>query len=271
MRAVYGTPVERIPLFHSVGASDPLLAADIKKKVGDGLPETLPEWIRYNGLTHFKIKLNGGDREADISRILRIDKILNDTLPADKQKQSQYLLDFNEKCEDVAYLLEVLRRVKEKAPSGFDRIQYIEQPTHRDLATHRSNVMHEAAKLRPVVIDESLTDLEALLMAREMGYTGVALKACKGQSHAVLMAAAAQKYKMSLCVQDLTCPGASFIHSCSIASHVPGVGGVEGNSREYVPVANEAWKKDFPGLFVITDGMLQTAALTGPGLGAVKV
>ena len=67
--------------------------------------------------------------------------------------------------------------------------------------------MHEAAKLKPVVIDESLTDLERLLLAREMGYTGVALKACKGQSQALLMAAAAQKYSMFLCVQDLTCPG----------------------------------------------------------------
>ena len=67
--------------------------------------------------------------------------------------------------------------------------------------------MHEAAKLRPVVIDESLTDLESLLLAREMGYTGVALKACKGQTQAMLMAAAAQKFGMFLCVQDLTCPG----------------------------------------------------------------
>ena len=67
--------------------------------------------------------------------------------------------------------------------------------------------MHEAARLRPVVIDESLTDLETLLLAREMGYTGVALKACKGQTHAMLMAAAAQKFGMFLCVQDLTCPG----------------------------------------------------------------
>jgi hypothetical protein len=32
-----------------------------------------------------------------------------------------------------------------------------------------------------------------------MGYTGVALKACKGQSHAMLMAAAAQKFGMFLC------------------------------------------------------------------------
>ena len=82
--------------------------------------------------------------------------------------------------------------------------------------------MHEAARLRPVVIDESLTDLEALLLAREMGYTGVALKACKGQSQAMLMAAAAQKFGMFLCVQDLTCPGASLIHSAGIAARVPG-------------------------------------------------
>jgi hypothetical protein len=34
-------------------------------------------------------------------------------------------------------------------------------------------------RLRPVVVDESLVDLESLLPAREMGYTGVALRACK--------------------------------------------------------------------------------------------
>ncbi|NOT60089.1 MAG: hypothetical protein HOP19_07675, partial [Acidobacteria bacterium] len=122
-------PVASIPLFHSVGASDPLLESDLKKRIGDGLPETLPDWIRFNGLTHFKIKLNGGDRAADIARILNIDRIVDENLSAAKQKQCKYLLDFNERCDNVAYLLEVLRRVKEAAPQGFARIQYIEQPT----------------------------------------------------------------------------------------------------------------------------------------------
>lgn len=262
-------PIDRVPLFHSVGASDPLLQSDIKKVVSDGLPQALPEWIRYNGLTHFKIKLNGGNREQDIARILGINRILEQSLTAEARRNSQYLLDFNEGCENVGYLLEVIEKVKAEAPDGFNRIQYIEQPTKRDLKSDSKNLMHEASRLRPVVIDESLTDLESLLLAREMGYTGVALKACKGQSHAVLMAAAAQKYKMSLCVQDLTCPGASFVHSCSIAAHVPGVGGVEGNSRQYVPIANEPWKDKFPGLFVIRDGQLRTGNLTGPGLGVV--
>ena len=100
--------------------------------------------------------------------------------------------------------------------------------------------MHEAAKLRPVVIDESLIDLESLLLAREMGYTGVALKACKGQTQSLLMAAAAQKYGMFLCVQDLTCPGASLIHSVGISAHVPGVAAIEANARQYVPAGERA-------------------------------
>ena len=156
--------------------------------------------------------------------------------------------------------------MKERTPLGFTRIQYIEQPTARDLKTHRANVMHEAAKLRPVVIDESLTDLESLLLAREMGYTGAALKACKGQTQALLMAAAAQRYRMFLCVQDLTCPGASLLHSVSVASHVPGVAAIEANARQYVPIANRGWEDRFPGIFKVKDGYVNTGALACPGL-----
>jgi len=129
--------------------------------------------------------------------------------------------------------------------------------------------MHEAAKLKPVVIDESLLDLESMQLAREMGYTGVAFKACKGQTHTVLLAAAAQKYGMFRCVQDLSCPGASLIQSAGIAAHIPGVAAIEANSRQYCPAANEPWQKRFPGVFSIRDGTMNTAILNGPGLGAV--
>jgi hypothetical protein len=107
------------------------------------------------------------------------------------------------------------------------------------------------------------------MLAREMGYTGVALKACKGQSQALLMGAAAQKYKMFLCVQDLTCPGAALIHSAGLAAHVPGASGIEANARQYVPAANQPWEARFPGIFRIKEGTLQTSTLIGPGLGAV--
>jgi L-alanine-DL-glutamate epimerase-like enolase superfamily enzyme len=252
-----------------VGAVDPIVDSDIKKRIGDGLPETLPEWIRHNGLTHIKIKLNGEDLKWDTERILTVDRVAAETQKKLGVAKWNYSLDFNEKCPNVGYLLEMMRTVKEKAPAGFERVQYVEQPTKRDLKADRANVMHEAAKLRPVVIDESLTSKEMLLLAREMGYSGTALKACKGQAQALLMAAVAQKHKMFLCVQDLTCPGASLIHSAGLAAHVPGVAAIEANARQYVPAANKGWEKRFPGIFVVRDGMMKTSVLKGPGLSAV--
>ena len=129
--------------------------------------------------------------------------------------------------------------------------------------------MHEAAKLRPVVIDESLTDQEMLMLAREMGYSGAALKACKGQPQALLMAAVAQKHKMFLCVQDLTCPGASLIHSAGLAAHVPGVAAIEANARQYVPIANKRLGEEVPGHLHHQRRPDEDGRAHGPGLSAV--
>jgi L-alanine-DL-glutamate epimerase-like enolase superfamily enzyme len=266
-RYVPATPRPSLPVFHSVGASDALDATDLHARIEDDLPNTLEEWILRDGLVRFKIKLNGGDLEADVARVLRIDRLVTKVQAARRVTDWKYSLDFNEGCPNVDYLLAFLRRVQEAAPAGFDRILYVEQPTARDLKADRANVMHAAARLRPVVIDESLTDLDALLLAREMGYTGVALKACKGQTQAMLMAAAAQKFGMFVCVQDLTCPGASLIHSAGIAARVPGNAGIEANARQFVPAANTPWESRFPGIFTIRDGTMRTGQLTGAGLG----
>jgi L-alanine-DL-glutamate epimerase-like enolase superfamily enzyme len=268
-RYVRREPVPRLPLYHLIGALDPLTDADLKQRIGDGLPETLPEWIRHDGLTHLKIKLNGENLDWDVQRVVGVDRVAAQIQKARGVRQWFYSLDFNERCPNVGYLLEFLNRLKEQAPEGYDRVQYIEQPTARDLKANRANVMHEAAKLRPVVIDESLIDQESLELAREMGYTGAALKACKGQGASLLLGALAQKRDMFLCVQDLTCPGASLIQSASLAAHVPGVAAIESNARQYCPAANTPWEDRFPGIFRVTDGTLETGVLNGPGLGAV--
>jgi L-alanine-DL-glutamate epimerase-like enolase superfamily enzyme len=266
-RALLSKRRERIPVFHSVGGLDPLETMDVETPVRDGLPETLAEWIRRDGLVRIKIKLQGDDLSWDVERALAIDRIAS-TVQADQGVADlAYCLDFNERCPDVQYVLECLGQIRARSPEGIKRILYIEQPTARDLHANRQNVMHEAARLCPVVIDESLTDLESLVLAREMGYTGVALKACKGQSETVLMAAAAQKYDLFLCVQDLTCPGASLIQSVGISARVPGVAGIEANARQYVPAANEPWQYRFPGIFTVTDGYIRTDEIGGPGLG----
>jgi hypothetical protein len=227
----------------------------------------LPEWILADGLTHLKIKLNGSDLDWDVQRVLSIEKVVAETQTKRGVSKWYYSADFNETCKDVEYLLAFLRKIQEGEGHAFARLAYIEQPTDRDLKAHPENRMHRAAKIKPVVIDESLTDLETFLLAREQGYSGVALKACKGQSQALLMGAAAIAYDMFLAVQDLTCPGASFLHSAGLAARVPGVTAIEGNARQFCPAANEAWKDKFPTIFNITDGTVGTHVLTRAGLG----
>ena len=260
-------PKEKLPLYHLVGAMDPLTDADLAKRIDDGLPETLPEWIAADGLTHLKIKLSGDNLDWDVDRVLAVERVAAESQQARGCSEWFYSCDFNEKCENVEYVLDFLHQVQEKSPTAYDRIQYIEQPTHRDLAAHPENKMHEAAKLKPVVIDESLIDYDALLLSRDLGYSGVALKACKGQTESLLLAAAAQKFGMFLCVQDLSCPGYSFLHSASLAARIPGVAAIEGNSRQYCPGPNKPWAKRIPGMFNITDGTVGTGALNRIGLG----
>ena len=268
-RYVSPKPKPAMPLYHLVGAVDPLTAADISKRINDGLPETLPEWIVYSGLDHLKIKLNGEDLKWDVDRVLSVERVAGETQKKRGVSKWAYSLDFNEKAPSADYLVSCLRKIREGSAAAYERIQYVEQPTKRDLKADRANVMHEAAKLKPVVIDESLISLEMLELSREMGYSGAALKACKGQAEALLMGAAVQKHKLFLCVQDLTCPGASLIHSAGLAAHVPTVAAIECNSRQYVPAANKAWLARFPGVFDVRNGRVNTALLDKPGLSAV--
>lgn len=261
------TPQPRMPLYHLVGALDPLDEGELQNPVGDGLPETLGDWILADGLTHLKIKLNGDNLDWDVARVAKIDAVVTETQAKRGCAAWQYSLDFNERCPNVQYILDFLAKLSESSPAALDRVQYIEQPTSRDLRANPENRMHAAAKIKPVVIDESLIDYESFLLAREQGYSGVALKACKGQSEALLMGAAAQKFGMFLCVQDLTCPGASFLHSASLAARMPTIAAIEGNSRQYCPAGNVEWGKRYPTMFEITTGSVDTSVLDGPGLG----
>jgi L-alanine-DL-glutamate epimerase-like enolase superfamily enzyme len=261
------TPKPQMPLYHLVGALDPLTDADIAQRINDSLPETLGEWIRHDGLTHLKIKLAGDDLAWDVERVLAIEAVAAETQKTLNVSAWHYSCDFNEKCANVEYVLEFLAKIRERSAAAYDRIQYIEQPTSRHLKAHPENRMQPAAKLKPVVIDEALVDYESLLLAREQGYSGVALKACKGHTEALLMGAAAQKFGMFLCVQDLTCPGYSFLHSASLAARLPTIAAIEGNSRQYCPLGNRGWSERFPTMFRVTNGTVGTAELAGNGLG----
>jgi len=261
------SPAAYLHLYHSVGASDPLDSLEGAPALEDGLPQTLAEWISAEGLTHFKVKLNGGDLRLDVDRMVDIERVVSAGQEKRGGREWKYSLDFNEGCRTVDYLLDFLEEIERRAPSVKARLQYVEQPTSRNLTGPPRILLHRAARKVPLVADEALVDLESFRLARQVGYSGVALKTCKGQSQSLLLAAAAQKYGAYLCVQDLTCPGLSLVHSAGLAAHLPGVHALEANSRQYIPSANRLWKSRFPALFQITDGRLGTGGLTGTGLG----
>ena len=102
------TPKARMPLYHLVGALDPLTDADNSHRINDGLPETLPEWIRADGLTHLKLKLNGDDLAWDVDRVVAIERVTAAAQQARGCANWHYSLDFNERCASVEYVLDFL-------------------------------------------------------------------------------------------------------------------------------------------------------------------
>ena len=70
-------PLTAFNIRHTVGNADALTEADLppEARINDGLPETLAEYIREDGLRYFKLKLSG-DRKHDLRRVARVWEIL---------------------------------------------------------------------------------------------------------------------------------------------------------------------------------------------------
>ncbi|AMV33513.1 hypothetical protein VN12_15405 [Pirellula sp. SH-Sr6A] len=262
--AILSKPTSTLALYHLVGSLDPLSTADLSKPIGDGLPETLEEWIRTQHLSHLKIKLTGQDLDADVGRLVEIERIAMRVAPT---RIWSYSMDFNEACENEDYVIDFLERIDRLAREAIGKLHYIEQPMGRDLRARKEVTMHRVSRLKPVVIDESLTDLDAFMFAKQQGYSGIAIKACKGLSDSLLFAAAAKNYGMKCYVQDLTCVGASFLTSASLASRIAGLTAVEGNGRQYCPAGNKDWESLYRPMFKVLGGVVPTELLGGVGLG----
>ena len=81
------------------------------------------------------------------------------------------------------------------------------------------------------------------------GWSGFALKTCKGHSVALTAAAWARRRGLLLSLQDLTNPGRALIHAALFAAHVPMINDVELNSPQFTPAANAEWLPRLAGLF----------------------
>ncbi|RKY57156.1 MAG: hypothetical protein DRP94_09550 [Candidatus Latescibacterota bacterium] len=176
-------------------------------------------------------------------------------------------VDTNEQCESPEYMVEYLKKVEEKDPRTYEEVLYLEQPTERDLSLHRWD-MRKLSSLKPVVIDESLATLDDYRLARQLGWSGVALKTCKCHSSALLFVCLAEEEGVPYTVQDLTLYGTALVHSVGFAARIRTMMGVESNGCQYH--RREAFpevRRLHPGVMERREGKVRTDSIGEVGLG----
>lgn len=280
------TPPSSIDVRHTVGLVDPITDSDIPPggRINDGLPETLEEVVATYGNRYFKLKV-GGEETADLDRLERIASVLN-------RIDSPWFatLDGNEQYQDAEAIAAFYRKLGEspKLKRLAASILYLEQPINRSEALARP--VAKLAKLVPVIIDESDGALSAFSQARDLGYTGVSSKACKGIYKSILNHARCQVWNSNgngrffMSAEDLTCePGIAIQQDLALVTLL-GLTHVERNAHHFIhgfggrsPEEARAFARAHPDLYRgddedirlhIDDGKLSTGSLDCSGFGA---
>lgn len=238
------------------------LAAWLVVGSSDSEAEVAP-WIRERGYRAFKLKIHGHDNAADAARTAAVYRAAR----ACGAEAPRLCVDSNCANPDAESVRDYLERLRAADAEAFAALEYIEQPTGRDIAAHRFDWRLVTA-LKPVLLDEGLTSLDVMETAAEQGWSGFALKTCKGHSFALTAAAWAHRRGLRLALQDLTNPGLSAVHAFLFAAHVPTMNGVELNSPQFTPDANAAWLPRLNSLFAPTDGLHRLPGGVPVGLGS---
>lgn len=259
--------VGELPIFHLVGALDKLTRDEVDAcDPKDGLPVSLEEWIERDGVFCLKVKMSGIDIDWDVERTKAVAEVASETLKRKGRGEFWLSVDSNEMNPNPDATLEYLRKLKRSSPLAFNNLLYVEQPTERDLGRHMFS-MKKVAKIKPVLADEGVTDLDSFNLALKLGWSGVALKACKWHSSSLLYIAKMEHYGIPYSIQDLTCPGLALVHSASLAARSKPLKGFEYNARQYLPFAYKEVQERHKSLFRVRDGIIRTDSLEPLGLG----
>jgi L-alanine-DL-glutamate epimerase-like enolase superfamily enzyme len=252
-------PVSRVPISHTVGATDPLTAADAR----EGVILPLEDWIRKDGVWSFKVKLKGQDLGWDVNRVTSVYQVAQAVRP---DAPVHIFADLNEQAPSVEYIQALLDGIEAGDAGAWQALDALEQPLSRHLGPGAPSLSEVSARI-PVVLDEGLTSLDSITQARELGWSGIALKTCKTQSLMLLALARAQEEGLHVSVQDLTNPGIALLHSVGLAARLPVTRPIETNARQYYPATSAYEAEVFPEVYTAHDGTVIAENLTGPGLG----
>ena len=229
----------------------------------ESLESTMIPAIKERGYWCFKLKLSGRDNDLDVARTIEVYQ----TAKASGLPQTRLTVDTNEANPSAQSVSDYLMRLRAADGDAFDAVAYLEQPTNRDIRQHAFD-WRPVARLKPVLLDEGLTDLDVLEEARRQGYSGLALKTCKGHSMLLVCAAWAQQYGMLIALQDLTNAGISLMHAALVGAHLPTINGAELNSPQFTPAANNELAARLPELFVPRNGVHCVPRPVPVGLGS---
>ncbi|HEX6959302.1 MAG TPA: hypothetical protein VF194_15070 [Ferrovibrio sp.] len=212
-------PLDRLAIRHTIGMADPL-----RGKGG------LAEIHAATGCRFFKIKLSGAV-DADLARLGVIAMAL-----AELGVDYRATLDANEQYADPAALAALCNGLENNAAlAAFPaRLLYIEQPLPREM-THRQSLGVLGTRWA-FIIDEADGGYDAFPAARELGYSGVSSKSCKGFYKSLLNGArAAQAGRdVFIAAEDLTCQAGLALQQDSALVAFLGIAHVERNGHHYV-------------------------------------
>jgi hypothetical protein len=170
-------PRTQIAVRHTIGLKDVLREKDIQEKdrVNDGLPETLEEYIKIDGIRHFKIKVSG-DPDYDVKRLSQIWEVVV------KATEPVITLDANESYQDLKTLDMFVQKFEDELIGMFQHVECIEQPLPRSVQLNRENEkwIRKINERKPLIIDESDGDVNAFKRAFAAGFAGTSHKNCKG-------------------------------------------------------------------------------------------
>ena len=259
---------------HVVGFNDALTPTSEKRaerseerENPSALSADLTTWIERDRLRYFKLKLRGQSPAEDAARLIEVYTAASLAMEAAGVAGGPRLsVDPNEAYQEAAMMLEVLDRVAAEKPQALAALDYVEQPTPRDLEAY-TDTLHEVARRVPVVVDESLDDLDNLDWIHRLGWSGLAVKTCKGHTHSLLAYCWGRQHGLYLTLQDLTNPGLALVHSVNFCAHLRlDVDCFEGNYRQFMPLSRPYEQAAHPAYFQVTDGQLHLPPDMGPGL-----
>ncbi len=230
---------------------------------GDDLENEVSSEVRGREYRAIKIKLTGRDPAIDAALTAAVYRMAVGAGTG----TPRLCADSNGGARDTGAVLDYLERLRSQDPDAFKALNYLEQPAGRDLVREPHNWQPVAA-IKPVVVDEGLTGLHVFEAVLDQAWSGLGLKTCKGHSLVLTAAAWAREHGLLVSLQDLTNPGFAALHAALFSGWVPTINGLELNSPQFLPSANQAFAHACPGLFHPRGGVHQLPPLDTPGLGS---